>query len=293
MPRKEFKTIQQQIEILKSRGLIIDDEEKAALFLFRHNYYRVSGYSLTLRKHDQFQNDATLQNIIDIYEFDHELRHILLKHLETIEVTVKSVYAYHFTMHFGPTNHFMSQHFTDAQQYLQTIEKVENTKRNNLKHEAFLKHFEEDLNEPIPLWAYVELFTISDISKLYSITDQTVKAEISESMGLTIPNAAGLLGEFLHSLTILRNICAHGGRLFNRLFEQKPSLNKKEKRIMRKDQNGAIDNAHIFGFLLIMRRLLLPTDFSELKEELVRLSEKYPFVHTKYYGFPEDWKEVL
>ena len=64
MADKEFKTIEEQIAILKSRGLQIPDKEVAADFLYRNNYYRVSGYSLTLRNHDVFAPSATFQNII-------------------------------------------------------------------------------------------------------------------------------------------------------------------------------------------------------------------------------------
>lgn len=81
MADKEFKTIAEQITILKSRGLQIPNEALACDFLHRNNYYRVSGYSLTLRNHDEFAPSATFQNIIDIYEFDYNLRHILLKYM--------------------------------------------------------------------------------------------------------------------------------------------------------------------------------------------------------------------
>ena len=79
MAQKDYKSLDEQIEILKSRGLNIPDETAAKQFLYQNNYYRVSGYSLTLRKHDVFTKSATFQNIVDIYDFDHELRHILLK----------------------------------------------------------------------------------------------------------------------------------------------------------------------------------------------------------------------
>jgi abortive infection bacteriophage resistance protein len=75
---KGFKTLDEQIAILDSRGLKIPDKSAAKEFLLRNNYYRVSGYSLTLRDHDVFFESATFQNIIDIYECDHEMRHILL-----------------------------------------------------------------------------------------------------------------------------------------------------------------------------------------------------------------------
>lgn len=61
MADKDFKTIDEQIEILRSRGLTIEDEAEAKDFLLRNNYYRVSGYSLTLRKNDVFAKSATFQ----------------------------------------------------------------------------------------------------------------------------------------------------------------------------------------------------------------------------------------
>ena len=82
MADKDFKTVEQQLEILRTRGLSITDDTKAKDFLLHNNYYRVSGYSLTLRKNDVFSKSATFQNIIDIYQFDHELRHIILEYME-------------------------------------------------------------------------------------------------------------------------------------------------------------------------------------------------------------------
>ena len=97
----------------------------------------------------------------------------------------------------------------------------------------------------------------------------------------------------MHSMTIIRNLCAHGSRLYNRLFAQKPSLNKKEQKLLRKNDDGTIDNAHLFGFILIMRRLLKQEEFSEMKTRILHITQKYPFVSMKYYGFPDNWKSVL
>lgn len=113
MPQKEFKSLDEQIAILKSRGLSIPNEPAAKQFLYHNNYYRVSGYSLTLRKHDVFAKNATFQNIVDIYDFDHELRHILLKYIEMIEVAVKSIYSYEFTKVHGATGHLDASNFSD------------------------------------------------------------------------------------------------------------------------------------------------------------------------------------
>lgn len=112
-------------------------------------------------------------------------------------------------------------------------------------------------------------------------------------MRITVQSPA-LVGEFMHSLTIIHNLCAYGSRLFNRLFEQKPRLSRKEQTILRKDESGNMDNAHLFGFILIIKCLLLmPENFIALKSEILGLKGKYPFVNLKYYGFPDDWQNVL
>ena len=292
MSTKEFKSIDEQIEILQSRGLTIDDSEYAKKFLYRNNYYRISGYSLTLRNHDKFSHTARFQNIIDIYEFDHELRHILLKFIEIIEVTIKSIYAYEFSKKFGPTQYLNSKHFVDTNKHTEIISKAEKQKESRIAHEAFLKHFVEDLKEHIPLWAYVDLFTISDISFLYSISESELKTDIANKIGLN-KRGSDLLGRFMHSMTIIRNLCAHGSRLYNRLFEQKPWLSKEEKQLLIVQEDGTIDNAHLYGFILIMKRLLEPDMFVLMKSEMICLSEKYPFVNMQHLGFRNDWKNTL
>jgi len=289
---KDFKTLDEQIAILESRGLKIPDKSAAKEFLLRNNYYRVSGYSLTLRDYDVFFESATFQNIIDIYECDQEMRHILLKYIEIIEVTVKSAYSYEFTKVHGPTGYLDNTHFSNAIKHTEIINKAEQQKITRLPHEAYLKHFVTELQEDVPLWAYVDLLTIADISFLFSISETAIKIAVANATAIA-KRGDEVVEAFMHKLTIIRNLCAHGSRLFNRLFEQKPWLNKKELAILRVDEDGNVDNAHLFGFILIMRRLLKTEDSLELKNELIKLSSKHPFVKMKYYGFPDNWQNVL
>lgn len=292
MADKEFKTLDEQIEILRSRGLIIEDEITAKKFLLCNNYYRISGYSLTLRSHDVFSSGVTFENIMDIYEFDHELRHILLKYLESIEVSVKSAFSYEFTKVYGGLGYLEPANFTDATKHTEIINKAEQQKKSRLPHEAFLKHFIYDLQQDIPLWAYVDLLTISDISFLYKIAPQSIKLEVAKDLGIT-KQGDRILEKSMHLLTIVRNLCAHGSRLYNRLFQQKPWLSKKDISLLIVKEDGTVDNAHLYGFILIMRKLLDNNAFGELKQELIALTEKHPFVCMRYYGFRDDWKTVL
>ena len=137
------------------------------------------------------------------------------------------------------------------------------------------------------------MLTISDISFLYSISEPEIKDSIARIFGLTMTQGSRILGSYMHSMTIIRNLCAHGSRLYNRLFEQKPSLNKKEKNLLIKNGDGQIDNSHLYGFVLVMKRLLPSDNFSEMKDSILSLTKKYPFVRMDYYGFRDDWQDKL
>lgn len=295
MGERVFKTLDEQVSILRSRRLEILDEEVELVknFLLLNNYYRISGYSLTLRNHDVFYEGTTFRNIMDIYTFDCHLRNILMAHLETVEVSVKSVFAYEFSKRYGGNGYLDSDNFTDPQEYLRIIGKADVQKTKNLSDEAYIQHYVNDLQTEMPLWVYVDLLTFSDISSMYCIAKPDLQKTIAEFYGLRTSNGVDILKEYLRTLSILRNFCAHGRRLFNRLFVRKPSLSSKEKKLLRRDENGVVDNAHLYGFVIELRRLLSSEDFLRLKTDIVSLTEKYPFVSMKYYGFRETWKDDL
>jgi abortive infection bacteriophage resistance protein len=143
------------------------------------------------------------------------------------------------------------------------------------------------------MWAYIESFTLSDVSKLYSITDNSLQKMIATEFDLKCNNGYRILSNYLYCLTFLRNICAHGGRLFNRRFNTKPNLSKKEKALLPKDDNGISDNSKLFGYIINIMRMAQPNDWQNFKNEIINLCSKYPFVNMSYYGFCDNWYNKL
>ena len=74
---------------------------------------------------------------------------------------------------------------------------------------------------------------------------------------------------------------------------KRPFYNKKEKQLLILKGNGEVDNSHFYGFFIIMHRLLPHNIFKEMKSRIIQLTEKYPFVKMKYYGFRYDWQNKL
>lgn len=171
------------------------------------------------------------------------------------------------------------------------MKKAEVQKNSRLPHEPYLKHFVNELHQEIPLWAFVDLLTMADISFLYKISPRETKEAVTQS--LQVGKRIDILEDFLHKLTIIRNLCAHGERLYNRLFQQKPWLNKSELALLGRLPDGACDNNHLYGFIIIMKRLLTSEEFADMKTDITKLTRKYPFVNMKYYGFRNDWQTAL
>ena len=83
------------------------------------------------------------------------------------------------------------------------------------------------------------------------------------------------------------------GGVYNRLFEQKPSLKNEDKSLLRELPNGKKDYAHLFSYILVIKRLLKPEDFYCMKKDIINIKKKYSFVNMKYYGFCDDWEKSL
>ena len=62
LPPKPYKTVQQQLDTYKQRGLIVDDNKKALGYLRTIGYYRLSGYAYVFR---QVMPDGTVDNAFE------------------------------------------------------------------------------------------------------------------------------------------------------------------------------------------------------------------------------------
>lgn len=304
MSTKPFFSIDEQIELLKSRGLKIDSEEydQASDFFLDNNYYRISGYSLTLRNNDVFSEKASLDTLMQIYNADRRMRHVMLSIIEVIEIRIKSMLAYFHCEKYGPIGYLDINSFSCLKDgiidlkivnnYLYITRKGDNQKKAMSESELFIKHHKENKNNILPFWAYIEVLTISDVSKLYTMLDADLRMKIASQLGFNYSKGPEIVGNLLHCVTILRNISAHAGRLYNRLFITKPRLSKWEKQQLRTEKGNVINNK-LYSYVLVLKSLTHADDFKLVVDHISEIYEQNPLVDFKYYGFPDNWKEVL
>lgn len=117
--QKEFKSYQEQIEILKSRGLKFKDETTAKEYLKRENYYNIiNGYKDLFIKNnispEEFKENVYFEEIYSLYKFDRNLRNILMKKILIFENSFKSIIAYEFSNKYGYKNYLNSDNFNQS-----------------------------------------------------------------------------------------------------------------------------------------------------------------------------------
>jgi len=282
---KPFKSFKEQLDILKERGLIIDNEDKALKSLQYINYYRLSGYTLTLRKHDVFYKGITLANVLELYNFDSELRVLILYLLENIEVSFRTHIAYYHSQKYGSLGYLNCEGFENKEyhnEFINGFNSIINSSARN--SDVFTKHHKSSYGNKFPFWVAVELLTFGNLSRLYSNFQFEIKQKIAiDNYGIRCE----YIQNWLHGLVVLRNICAHRGRLYNRPLSIKPRLSNKDKKL-------GIKNNLVFVQIFIIKKLVNDNKvWDNFLTMLDNIIKRYPFVKLSYLGFPENWYDIL
>ena len=135
----------------------------------------------------------------------------------------------------------------------------------------------------MPIYALVEVFSFGTLSKFYKNMINADKKAVAQTFGVGYT----YLESWLESISYVRNICAHYGRLYNAKMSKSPILYKEYTQL-------GIGNNRIFGVLLCLKHLLKKDSHWILfVEQIEALFDKYESVNIKTMGFPDNWKELL
>lgn len=293
---KKPLSFEQQLELLKSRGLTVTDEKKAIQYLQEISYYRLSAYFLPYQQiKDQFNEGVTFQQIISTYSFDRELRLLVFDCIERIEVAIRTQFIYCMAHEYNDSHwqdnqaHFVSPYYNkvgkpiDPYNTFQSIISREMTKRRS---EVFIGHYVKSYSIPAnpPSWMCMELLTLGELSGLYKgLRNNEDKKRIASFFDVHHT----VFTSWLHSLTYVRNLCAHHSRLWNKELAIEPDRLKKPVGpwISTDFQN----NSRVFYFICMLKYLLRRANpGNSLTDRLQALFKKYPTVPIQYLGIPSD-----
>jgi len=218
---KPAKKCTEQADLLLSRGLEADRTELINV-LEQINYYRLSTYLYTYRDGtDLYLPGTSLKQILRLYEFDHELRMLLLDVIEGIEILVRSRLAYFFALKHGPfawKNPSLfpgfNPEYNDFERWQDKLAEQTRRSREQKTNEDTVVHFFKkygDQHDCLPVWILVEIMDFGATLSFY----RGVEPDIRKNVALSIGQPEEVVLSWLLSLNTVRNRCAHHARLWN------------------------------------------------------------------------------
>lgn len=278
-------TIEEQIDNLKTNGLVVKDEEYAKKILNDISYFRlIKAYSLNLKvKNGKYYEGVTFEQIVELYLFNANFRQILFPEIEKVEINLRCRIANYFSLKYGPLGYLNESNFENSEYHSEFLNEIEDELRRNYKT-PFVKNFRDNYEDSkLPLYALIEVFSFGTLSKFYKNMISSDKKEIAKLFGVGYT----YLESWLESISYVRNICAHYGRIYNAKLTKTPKLYKEYS-------EAGIGNNRIFGVLICLRQLLIgDSHWNLFVDEIGMLFDKYEDVDIKTMGFVENWKRML
>lgn len=305
---KPWKSIDEQVEILRSRGLQIDDGERAKRYLKRLGYYRLSGYWYPFRqfqavddsqtvelRSDDFIEGSRFDDLIKLYVFDKKLRLLALDALERIEMSLRVDVAHllgekdtcaHenpacFHGNFGnriDSRSGKTGHQIWLEKYQQQVYRA--------RHAPFVPHHQQKYGS-LPIWVAIEIWDFGMLSTLYAGMKYQDKKLLADKYGVSDGN---VMASYLRSLNFIRNVSAHHARLWN--------VNVIDRSPLPQGQHWQqLNNARPFFYFCLMQmflRVICPT--STWGQRLNKLiNEDFPVVGCGAikegdFGLTDDWR---
>lgn len=315
--KKVFRTHNQQLKILRRRGLEVPKNGTPKRILEKVNYYNlINGYKDlfidspgTDTTEERYKQGAKFLEIYALYTFDYELKMILLSRILQIEKTLKSEIAYVFSKKYGYDNYLKISNFEiypnshkDYNKRLKDVTSlISNIQHDIAKHvrNNSIKHYLTN-HGYIPLWVLVNILTFGRISYFYEYMKPAERNEVARIYNIR----DGELLSLIKILTLCRNKCAHDERLYNFYSRESIKDNKIHSSLgIPKNKSGTYKKGKhdLFAVLIAIKILLNKKSFKkmilEIKKSLEALDKQLSVISIDEIldkmGFPSNWIDII
>lgn len=298
---------EEQADLLLSRGLIADKIQLIDI-LKKINYYRLSGYLyfFRLRDKENYKEGTDLGKVLKIYCFDQNLRKILFKPIEEIEIKLKAFLGYYLAHTYGAFGYLEEKYFNlnANQTAINAVEKKKIDKncakfkelKESLKYsmshskESFVKHFLETYNDGFPpIWIATELLTFGEMITLFKCLKENDLIVFSDELKIS----KKVFVSWIISVNTLRNICAHHGRLWKRKTGGIPMIPRGSKYMDWNNINN-VDNNILYLHITILHYLCKHYSLNrEWENEVAVLFSENASITRADYGFSDEWEKTI
>ena len=286
---KSYSTPSELVQLLRSRGLEIGNEQKAEHYLKSIGYYRLSAYMypfLKSPKHEHlYKQGASFMQVMMLYRFDKKLRMFFLNEIEKVEIAIREA-VMNITAEMTGDDFWLTNevHFANLRTFNDTKTLIDNEYRKST--EDFIQHFKDTYVEPYPpAWILGELLTMGNVNMVYrNLKEDRIRKSISQRFGLQ----PKVFESWLTILTLLRNSCCHHSRLWNQLNSILPMM---PKRISRPWITMSGDPRRIYFDICIIKYFLdIVSPGNDMPGKLRWLFVDFPEIDLRALGFPDGWE---
>ena len=284
MTTKPAKTIEEQLNILKSKGLTINNDNIAKNILFSVNYYVLSGYLFSFKNADGSYDNIDFNKLHKIYQCDKRLKSIILYAIEIIDHNLKTKAAYYMATKTSPLSYMHYAYFVNKEEHEKMLRHFTYNVHNNNRI-PFVQHHITKYNGDFPIWVAMELFTLGMFWNFYSNLKTPYKKAIAQYYDTGIVQ----LQSWIECISYIRNLSAHNMRLYNFNTQKTPKHCKRHF-------HDFTQSNKIYDIVYVMQ-VLVPDEKewnNYILPNLKSIFDEYePFVKLSDYGFPDNWEKAL
>lgn len=295
---KQILSIEQQIQSFIDARMKISSFEDVENALKTIGYYRLRGYSFRLYNNatKKYVSGTKFEDILHLYQFNQKLSMLIFSMISKIEVALRVHLINALLIYNDPLILQDSTIFKDKKLYWQNMSIVSSEiARSN---DVFIKHNFENHEGEIPLWAVVEVLSFGTISKIIknlktgagsSFSLLATNFQYKTKKGNLVNPSQKMLTSWIKSVSILRNMCAHNSRIYNRTILTSPEILDADKITPQPMHNG------LYQVLLAMKYLKSNNnEWIEFVEEFDKLIQNNcNIIQLNSMNLPSDWKAHL
>lgn len=304
---KIFKNLDEQIEILKSKGLIINNIDKTKEILFRENYFFINGYRhlfMVSKKENRFVDGATFEELYAMFSFDRKIRNVFFSFILIIENNMKSIISYQLSKKYGykEKDYLNPQNFTQdsmkTRQVYDILNKMRRQIRINGREHAATLHYIDNYGY-VPMWILVKVLSFGIISELFSVLKNEDRLGIAGIYKID----AETLSTYLGLVSNYRNICAHEEVLYDHRTQRAiPDCKYHQILNIEMDDDGyKYGKNDLYAIIIIMKQMLTEDEFRDLMNQISyeadildgRIHSVQSNIILNNCGFPNNWKEIM
>ena len=295
---KQILTTTQQVQSYIDAGMLITSRADVEKALKSIGFYRLRGYSFHLYDNStkKYVPGTKFEDVLKLYQFDQELSVLIFSMISKIEVALR-VRLVEALLIYGDALILQdSSIFKEKKMYWQNMSTIASEiARSN---DVFIKHNFDKHEGEVPLWAVVEVLSFGTLSKIiknlktgtgsaYSILAANYR--YTSKKGNLVNPSQKMFASWVQGVAVLRNMCAHNSRIYNRTIHTTPEILDVDKITPSPAHNG------LYQILLAMKYLRSSDEeWTVFVDELYTLFQNNgDVISLAAMNLPTDWKTHL